>query len=424
MKTYFNSVIWNGYQNNFWQSLSEELPAAGKFYIDISRRLNPNRLVSRCSAKWSIPFDQAVWPGLEMPAYTAGFDLDFAEVTDRRALEIKQRINTSDEKFVVMYSGGIDSTVIMTALIKNLSLREQKNISVCASAASMVNNPVFWKTHIYNKFEIIDSLDCKYDDLIEKDLVPITGDTGDCLYGTTFASHLYYNWRNHVADLSNLSVSVIEKNICSFTDPDVHYSTFKDLLINYFKIPKKQGFPFYPQSTSNENFGRLFYDKLDLHAKTSPVEIASLHDFFWWYIFDLKYINCAVRGHVYYNDRVGIRKAYDQIVNWYHTDEYQQWSMNNNGNHTKIGYTASTYKQVARDYIFEFDKNPWYRFFKLKIENVGLMFNKQRIEHLPIGERPNARFGVTDKYELLLIDDKSTQDYIRQSLHDYNIDWQ
>jgi len=424
MKTMFCSVIWNGYQNRFWQSLSEELDPAGQFYIDIARRLNPNRLISRCSAKWSIPFDQTVWPGLEMPDYNPAFTQSFADVTEQRAQEIKSRINSRNEKFAVMYSGGIDSTVIMTALIKNLSQREKKNIVVCASAASAVNNPVFWSKFIAGQFKIVDSISNKYDDLIEQGLVPITGDTGDCLFGTTFASHLYYNWRNYATGLSALSASELEKHIQRFTDPEIHYSNFKDLLINYFKIPKKQGFPFHPLEKPNSDFGEMLYNKLDLHAQTSPVEIRSLHDFFWWYIFNLKYVNCAVRGHIYYNDRVGIRQASDTIVNWYHTRDYQQWSMVNNNNGTKIGYTAATYKKVARDYIFELDHNPWYQHFKLKIENVGLMFNKQTVDHLPLVERPNARFGVTDDYQLLSIDQPNVQDYIRKSLSNYTVDWQ
>lgn len=423
MKTIFCSVIWNGYQNRFWQTLSEELDPAGQFYIDIARRLNPNRLISRCSATWSIPFDQDVWPGMSMPNYNPAFNRTFADITEQRALEIKSRIN-NNERFAVMYSGGIDSTVMLTALLKNLTQRERKNLVVCASAASAVNNPVFWSKFIAGKLAVVDSIINKYDDLIEQGLTPITGDTGDCLFGTTFASHLYYNWRSYAGNLSTLSVHDIEKKIKQFTDPEVHYSEFKDMLINYFKIPKKQGFPFYPLERTDPNFGETFYNKLDLHARTSPVEIRSLHDFFWWYIFNLKYVNCAVRGHIYYNDRLGIKQANDVIVNWYHTQDYQLWSMVNNNNGTKIGYTAATYKQVARDYIFEFDHNPWYQHFKLKIENVGLMFNKQSIEHIPTPERPNARFGVTNDYQLLSIDQPRVQDYIHNSLQNYKIDWQ
>lgn len=423
MKTYFNSVGWNGYQNDFWQELSEELPTAGQFYIDISRRLNPNRLVRRSPAQWSIPFDQAVWPGYIMPEFKPGTKITFADATDHRAKEISKLI-LSGQKFVVMYSGGIDSTVIMCALIKNLTAEELSHISVCASAASIVNNPLFWERFIHGKFNVIDSSNHKYDDLVNLGFTPISGDTGDCLFGTTFGSHLYYNWRKYLDNNSSLSQANIESKIKSFTDPNVHFSVFKDLLITYFAIPKKQGFPYVALAQPNANFGELFYNKLDLHAKTSPVPINSLHDFFWWYMFDLKYINCAVRGLIYYNDSLDIKTLSSQFIDWYTTDLYQQWAMNNNNNSTKIVYTNATYKKVARDYIFDLDHNPWYYYFKLKIENVGLMFNKQSVDHLPIKKRPNARVGVTEDFNVLYIDQPLVQDYLRSSLENYKIDWQ
>jgi hypothetical protein len=420
MKTYFNSIVWNGYQNDFWQNLSNELPDAGQFYIDISRRLNPNRLIKRSSAQWSIPFDQAVWPGYDMPQFQP-VTTTFADASDFRAKEIAQRIQMG-QKFAVMYSGGIDSTVIMCALIKNLTAEELSHITVCASAASIVNNPLFWQKFIHDRFDVIDSSNHKYDDLVRLGFIPISGDTGDCLFGTTWASHLYYNWRKYVKDSTSMSQANIENKIKSFTDPSVHYSFFKDMLIAYFAIPKKQGFPYVPIDQPNINFGQLFYDKLDLHAKTSPIPINSLHDFFWWYMFDLKYINCAVRGLIYYNDTMDIKTLSTRFVDWYTTDLYQQWAMNNN-NHAKIGYTNATYKKTAKDYIFDLDHNPWYYHFKLKIENVGLMFNKQSVNHLPVEQRPNARVGVNENFDVLYIDQPLVQDYLRSSLENYEIDW-
>jgi hypothetical protein len=41
-----------------------------------------------------------------------------------------------------------------------------------------------------------------------------------------------------------------------------------------------------------------------------------------------------------------------------------------------------------------------------------------------VPERPNARFGVTDDYQLLSIDQPGVQEYIRKSLVNYKIDWQ
>jgi len=418
MNTILTNTVFNGYQNEFWVNTWHESSTDGKFYIDIARRLNPNRLVSRCEATWKTPFGDSVWPGLEMPKYDNTFNKTFEDITDERAMDIQNGIRDG-KKYAVMWSGGIDSTLIMCSLIKNIGVKQLKNVVVCTTSSAIINNPVFWNDFILDKFKIIDANLNKYDDLVELGYIPITGDTGDCLFGTTFASQLYYTWRQYCHNLSSNTIATIENKIKYVSDPEVHYSKFKELLILYFSIPKRQGYPFTGVKLPVEGFGERFYNKLDLHASTAPVEINSLHDFFWWYIFNIKYVNCATRGAIFFNDKLGIKSAYDTIVNWYHTDDYQLWSMNNNNNGNKIGGSAATYKQVARDYIFDLDGNDAYYMFKLKIENVGLMFSRQDVSNTNINQRPNARFGISDKYDVMYIDQQETKQYISSKLENY-----
>ena len=419
IKTILTNSVFNGYQNEFWIDAWHQTDIDGRFYIDISRRLNPNRLSSRCEAKWSTPWDEQIWPGMEMPTYDPNFNKTFEEVTDNRAMDIFDGLRKGN-KYAIMYSGGIDSTLIICSLIKNIGVKYLKNIAICTTSASIINNPVFWEKFILGKFTIIDASSNKYDDLINQGYLPVTGDTGDCLFGTTFASQLYYTWRQYTSSLSSNSITEIENKIKYVTDPNIHYSTFKDLLILYFSIPKRPGYPFTGVKLPTEGFGERFYEKLDVHAKTAPIEINSLHDYFWWYIFNIKYVNCAKRGAVYFNDSPDDLEDIDnKIINWYHTDEYQLWSMCNNNNGDKIGNSAATYKQVARDYIFDLDSNEAYYMFKLKIENVGLLYSRQNVTDVDTLQRPNARFGVTDKFDMMYIDQKQTKEYIQNKLDSF-----
>lgn len=415
MKTILTNTVFNGYQNEFWVDAWHGTNEDGRFYIDIARRLNPNRLSSRCEATWTTPWEEEVWPGLEMPKYDPKFSKTFEDITDNRAMDILDGIRKGN-KYAVMYSGGIDSTLILCSLIKNIGVKYLKDIAICTTSSAIINNPIFWQEYIQGKFKIIDANFNKYDNLINEGYLPITGDTGDCLFGTTFASQLYYTWKQYTNSLSSNSIASIENKIKYVTDPDVPYSTFKDLLILYFSIPKRQGYPFTGVKLPTEGFGERFYNKLDLHAKTSPVEINSLHDFFWWYIFNIKYANCAKRGMVYFNDTVDVKTADDKIINWYHNDDYQVWAMCNNNNGDKIGSSAATYKQVARDYIYDLDNNDSYYMFKLKIENVGLLYSRQNVSNVETNQRPNARFGITNKYETMYIDEKQTREYIQNRL--------
>lgn len=420
---YFSSVNFNGFQNQFWQSVYQDTSEGGRFYIDVARRLNPNRFVSRDSSEWTTPWPQEMIPKYKMVDYDPAFGLNFSEVSDLKAQDFKRRINETGERFAIMYSGGIDSTVIMAALIKNLTEEELKNIVVCTSMPAIIENPQFWNRFINGKFTVIDSMTYKYHDLIDMGLTPVTADDGDCIHGTVFGLNVYHNWEANIGPrLSEESRSHIAAIMPSFSDANVHYSEFKDLLIAYMQYPANQKFPLVPIANPDPTFGRKLYDKFARNAETATVPVNSLHDFFWWLIFNVKMLNCGVRGALYYNDRIPAEQAIHRVENWYLDPGYQHWSMVNNNNGEKIGHSAATYKKAARDYIWDLDRNDWYRSFKLKLESMALNTVRQTVDESTM-PKPVARFGITKDYELLDIRDRSVQDYIRHHLANYNIDW-
>jgi len=409
---YLSSVVFNYYQQDFWNGIREECGSGGKFVIDISKLYKPQRFVSR-NGDWSIAWPQQIPPGFEMPAYDPTFNRTFSDVSDERAREIAHLIRTKNHKFAVMYSGGIDSTVIMAALIKNLTPEEIKNVSVCANVHSMIENPMFWKKFVYGKFEILDSSALKYDDLIERGFRPITADEGDCIFGTMSFLDLQQNYEYYLEQLSYNSQQNLRHLKDKMTDGDVHYSVFKDILIKHWSIP------------SNPDLGKDWYDKFEKNIQTSTVPIRSVHDWYWWILFNIKWVSCAIRIPVYLNDRLDCGVVInDYSINWFNTVAYQQWSMVNNNNGQKITYTASTYKMAAREYIYDLDKNDWYFFFKLKLGSLGPnVMLRQDVSDIPNQYRPNARFGIDSDYNILSIDDQSVQDYIKHHMFKFERDW-
>ena len=321
MNLYFHSLSFNGYQDDVLNNIYSECDAGGKFFIDIARRVNPSRFISR-NGEWSLPWKQTLIPGFEMPAYDPAFNLSFEEVTDNRALEIKKRVNAG-EQFAVMYSGGIDSTVVLASLIKNLTTQELTSITICASSESIIENPTYWKNFIHNKFKLIDSKTVKYDDLIEQNLTPITADEGDCIFGTLMGLTLYNNFDYYLDSLSPNTKNRLKNLKYKVSSEDVHYSIFEDLIIKHLSV------------NGNPDFGKLLYEKYHWNIQTSSVPVHSLHDFFWWLIFNVKYLNCSVRGAIYFNDRIDCKTAIYRIFNWFNGKDYQLWSMANNNNEKK-----------------------------------------------------------------------------------------
>lgn len=411
---YFSSIGYNGYSNAFWDDVYKSTGEGGRFAIDLGKRINPNRHVSRNESIWTMPWPQEIIPKYQLETYDPTYTADFSDTTDAVAQGFRKRIVEKNEKFAIMYSGGIDSTIMVIALLRNLGIEELKNITLATNMSAAVENPDFWRKHVYGKFNLIDSTTHKYDDTIRLGYTPITGDDGDCIFGTMFGLNLYHNWEAlaFANDFSEESRNNIRQLMPSFNDPGVHFSNFKDILIAYCGTKNTQ-----------PGFGRRMYEKFALNVMTAGAPVYSLHDFFWWLIFNVKMLNCGVRGAIYYNDTLDQETAIHRIENWYNDPLYQQWAMNNNGNGTKIGHSAATYKQAGRDYIYEFDRNPWYRTFKLKLESMGNVSLGQRVDHTSPFGTPGSRFGLTKDYELLSIDSPDVQDYIRHHLANFTIDW-
>jgi len=409
---YLSSVTYNYYQEGFWNSIREESGSGGKFVIDISKLYKPQRFVPRIG-EWSMAWPQQIPPGFEMPEYDPNFNRTFSDVSDERAKDISKLIREKNQKFAVMYSGGIDSTVIMAALIKNLTAEELKNVIVCANSHSMIENPHFWKKFVWEKFKILDSSKYKYDDLIELGYRPITADEGDCIFGTMSFLDLQQNYSYYIEGLSLESKTHLINLKDKMTLGDVHYSEYKDLIIKHWSIP------------SNPDLGKSWYDKFDKNIKTSNIPVQSLHDYYWWVLFNIKWVSCAIRIPVYLNDRLDCGTVIKEwAVNWFNSIPYQQWSMVNNNNGEKIEFGPTTYKMAARKYIHSLDKNDWYFYFKLKMGSLGpnVMF-KQSVSHLPKELRPNARFGIDSDYNLLSIDDTNVQEYIKHHMSKFERDW-
>lgn len=358
----------------------------GKFMIDAAIRFKRNAFMPR-RGTWSTPWPYRIVPEFAMPKYDPNFKVSFAEVSDSRAADIRTSISDGN-RILVYYSGGIDSTIVLAALIRNLSDLELKQVSVCLNGDSIIENPNFYKKFIKGKMNVLDSAKHKYNESLRNGYRPINGDTGDAIFGTEVGIQLYYNM-----------------GINSFANKELHFSKFADGIIDHFNIGMGH----------NPDFGRLLYQKLVMNIETSDVPIHTLHDFFWWIIFCTRYMHCALRSSTIYNTETGslewsIREG---IINWFNHENYQLWSMNNNNVGEKIGNSLSTYKMAGRRYIYELDKNEWYFKYKFKLSSLRNI--------IPLSLGKNNVFGLDQDYRLHRTYD--LKEYITETINKYEIDW-
>lgn len=416
---YINTSLASRSYGNLINPIFEELPEGARFHSNMARAFVYESFILR-QGEWSSPWKTAVMPGNEMPVYDPDFKKTFAEVTDDRAKDVADIIERTGRKIAVFYSGGIDSTTCVAALIKNLTHEQLENVYVCLSADSIIENPNFYSNFIKDKIKTLDSLNYMYSDLADAGYVSVTADIGDALFGTELGTKMYAQYMSLIQDMPSDDKRKYEQLYFKISDSQTHYSNFRQLIINYLnKILQN--------STSNINefdkkFGEQFYEKLNKNIQTSKVPIVSLHDFYWWIIFNVKYLHCALRAGLIYSKGSNRKNVFgNNLFNWYGNSEYQLWSMANNNNGQKIiGTTQGSYKHAARKYIYDLDHNEWYFNYKIKIASMPFIVARNYRKHF---KDFDPVFGLDTNYDVAMIGTPDVDALILDGLKNYKIDW-
>jgi hypothetical protein len=400
-------IFQNKQTHKFWKSIYNEAASGGKFMLDFAQ-IEPNVWISRNEAEWSLPWPVMIKDRFKMPKYDPSFNKSWQQITDERAMDVAQIIRKENKKFSILYSGGIDSTLIAVALLKNLSKEELKNINFYCNTASIIENPILYKKYIHEKFETINSTEYLIEDVIAKGYTVISSSSGDVLCGSRNWLDLQANLYYYMRDLSSESKRNINNNWRKATDPSVHYSVFKDLILNHY-------------NTGSNNIGEQYYEKMEKNIKTSDVPIQSLYDFYWWNLFNLKYIHLAKKLYIIDNFKMSFNDIEKNMFDWYNNHDYQKWSMVNNYSGEKIKFSSTTLKLCAKKYIREFDKNDWYFYFKQKLPSN----EQQKIRNTEKWGKINLMtiFGLNNQSQRLYLEDRNVQDYILHHLSCYKKDW-
>ena len=159
------NYIWTAVERNLFATV-EIRPRAG--YFDIPWQ--PNSL---------FPI-----PDLEQP-----FNKTLAQVYDERSIEIFNQSQQSGKRIVIMWSGGIDSTSMLCAFIKNLSTDQLKSIVVCTTTEGIAENTFFYETQIRKRFDLLHLRDLDFSDQFLDRHILLHGDPGDCIFGPSVARY-------------------------------------------------------------------------------------------------------------------------------------------------------------------------------------------------------------------------------------------
>ena len=300
-----------------------------------------------------------------MPEYQSNFDLSWNDITDQQALKFQDLMLTSGKNLVLLWSGGIDSTCLVTAVLKNFEKSNLSRVSVACNWMSIIEYPKFYVDHICKHFEIIDS------DVFNKQIASTTGVIaihGNVCDNLTHGMTPYYEYIMSVRDATLLDRSW-EK------DPD-------SLIYYIGKISR------------SKEYARWYYDKISENIKSVDIPLETYFDFIWWASFNYNWSHQVLLPCIHKIDYLSWEQFNNRYVAWYNSTDYQLWSMKNNGAMVKHKGKFGSQKHHVKDYIFEYTRDKFYRDNKIKIGSIGQ--TKKLLDH--------RAAAVNDNLEIMYLD--------------------
>ncbi len=242
----------------------------------------------------------------------------------------------------ILWSGGIDSTVALVALIRKRP--QAATITVFCNTNSIHENPAFYY-HLLKLPFIHLKTSSVISSLPDKNF--ITGDLGDQIFG------------------SELIFKVNE-----YLGFEALHAPFEENILKLF------------QKHCGLTYGTYAYERFLPIVSECPFAVKTTFDFLWWWNFSQKWQCVKLRKNCF----VG---AQHSLNHFFDSEEMQLWSMFNH--ERKLGNTITSYKQAGKDFIFNYDKNDSYRVKKTKVSSmlgsklhfVGLYEDGSQIVSIP-----------------------------------------
>ncbi len=284
---------------------------------------------------------------LPIPDYT-GNSPEFPEVMDT----IAKNLWDTNDKISILWSGGIDSTAAATALIRNCDDWKQR-LRFLYTDTSILEYEQFYSNFV-SKAE--DSREVSEKDLFERevpaallDSLVTSGECGDQIFGSM----------------------ILAKDPESMTRSYKEIIDWDNLITNNTDVTNLGG----PQhrflfEKSGSILKDYMFNYLEEQIKLCPFECTTVFDFFWWLNYSMKWNLCVYRALT----KCVLPQPFN-IDNWYpfyNAPELHQWSIDYHDKKVAIGGDWKTYKQPAKDYIYELDGDKEYLKEKIKTASLSL----------------------------------------------------
>jgi hypothetical protein len=299
-------------------------------------------------------------------------NLDFEATTDNRSLELLERSSKYD-KVYVYYSGGIDSTLILSAMIKNWSRQDLEKVVLVMNEHSIKENPKMYESYIKDKFR--------------------TEDTASYFTGkTTLTNQHIYVTGDLGGPLSHVESIPLYEEMFPSTYKE-SWSTQKDNIIQFFS------------HGATKDAAVVVFDMISRSLEKNKVNVDSVFDFMWWVSFNWGY-DIDMYHLPMLHSTLDVSTDTEQFMKqnhflWFNSVDYQNWSMSTIGTDLKIGHTLNSQKYSMKRYIYEFNRDKEY--FDTKRQEFSV--SKTKIET----GLPRIPVGMDTEFNIFYRDTKSVK---------------
>ena len=278
------------------------------------------------------------------------------DLCDARAVELFQIAKQQNKKIAVMWSGGIDSTLVLTSFLRNLNKSDLEIIEVICSLNSIMENPDFYRDFIQDRLRVIPTLDFDISNEFLNNYILLSGEPGDGVFGPSTGMYV---------DL----LATGEHNKLLWRDSRELITTgiknFRKRLNQNSKLVVDEP----------EGFSDWYYEKISNNLEeVKPEGVDTIADWWWWHYYNFKWEDIlylpVIRHRHASNTPVSTENIQQYIANtFFNTEKIQLWSYSNLKNHCPGDLT--THKHLAKQYIFAFDKNQNYLHAKRKTASLS-----------------------------------------------------
>lgn len=250
---------------------------------------------------------------------------DLATLCDQRAVALVAHARGQDLGIRVLWSGGIDSTAVVIALLKALD-GDTSRLEIAYTTASWWEYRRFYK--MLKKQGITLTKIKRIQDALTPTHLTISGEHGDQIFGSMLA-----------ADLK----------------PTDFHAPWEGVLTPV--IAEKLG-----RKDAREALGYL-----EQQSQACPIRIDSAFDMLWWWNFSLKWQLVSERMRAPLPDDVRIGSA-PRLHHFFRTKDFQRWALANPDKRVREDWAS--YKWPLKDYILDFNGDRKYHRKKCKVPSL------------------------------------------------------